>query len=294
MGGTGKTPMVDYLVDLFEIKEVAVLSRGYGRKTKGTVLVETTSIVEDCGDEPLLLKKKHPKLSVLVDEKRSRGLEYLRREHPEIKMVILDDAMQHRKVKADFYLLLTTWANPFHTDYLLPAGNLRDVKQRSKSAQAIVVTKTDRESSPEQRAVLRSKLGTAGQKVFFSSISYGDICTLNGGSEMPSTISKVVLVTAIANPYLFEKEAEQRFSVLRHFKFNDHHFFTTPELFKLRNFIDTFEPQKPVILTTEKDAQRLKVFESFFDENQLEVYYWKIRTDFGADTEEFNSMIRSI
>ncbi|MGB6035685.1 MAG: tetraacyldisaccharide 4'-kinase [Cryomorphaceae bacterium] len=294
LGGTGKTPMVDYLVSLLGTYKVAILSRGYGRETTGTAVVEASMTAAQCGDEPLLLKSKHPNLFVLVDENRARGLEYLKINHPEIETVILDDAMQHRKVKADFYLLLTTWDRPFTSDYLLPAGNLRDIKKRSKSAQAIVVSKIPLDANQEDKNQLTSKLGANGQSVFFSAISYGEICALDSNLPDSSGFSNVVLVSAIANPLPFQQEAQKRFKVLEHFKFKDHHMFSPEELFKLRDFIDTFGAGKPIVLTTEKDAQRLKANLAFFQENQIKVLYWKIKTDFGSDAEKFNSMILSI
>ncbi|HKL40053.1 MAG TPA: tetraacyldisaccharide 4'-kinase [Cryomorphaceae bacterium] len=294
LGGTGKTPMVDYLVSLMEIDKVAVLSRGYGRTTKGTLVVNQSMAAAQCGDEPLLLKNKHPDLYVMVDESRARGLEYLKKNRPEIHTVILDDAMQHRKVKADFSLLLTTWDRPFSSDYLLPAGNLRDIKSRSKSAQAIVVTKTPFESSQNDQTRLAKELSDEGQKVFFSRIAYGEVCNLIHGRPIEPHVSSAVLLTAIANPVLFEQEAKERFNVLKHFEFKDHHLFRREELFKLRDFIDTFGAEKPIILTTEKDAQRLKAHAAFFQENQISVFYWKIKPDFGNDAEKFNSMILSI
>jgi len=294
LGGTGKTPMVDYLVSLLGTGDVAILSRGYGRKTTGTVRVEVSMTPAQCGDEPLLLKRKHPNLFVLVDENRAGGLNYLKTNHPEIKTVILDDAMQHRKVKADFYLLLTTWDRPYTSDHLLPAGNLRDIKKRSKSAQAIVVSKTPLVVSQKDKNQLIPKLSVDGQSVFFSGISYGEICDLDSNLPDSSGFTKVVLLSAIANPLPFQQEAEKRFNVLKHFKFKDHHMFSREELFKLRDFIDTFGAEKPIVLTTEKDAQRLKEHVALFREKQIKVLYWKIQTDFGSEAEKFNSMILSI
>lgn len=286
--------MVDYLVSLLGTDKIAVLSRGYGRTTTGTLEVKTSMTPNQCGDEPLLLKNRYQDLLVLVDENRTRGLEHLKINHPKIETVILDDAMQHRKVKADFYLLLTTWARPFSSDNLLPAGNLRDIKNRSKSAQAIVVTKTPQELRQADQKKLESELSSGNQKVFFSQIAYGEICNLITDEYAPSDILNAVLLTAIANPQPFEHEAQKRFKVLRHFEFRDHHLFTREELFKLRDFIDTFEAAKPIVLTTEKDAQRLKEHVPLLSENQIQVFYWKIKTDFGSDAEKFNSMILSI
>ena len=294
LGGTGKTPMVDYLVSLLGTKKVAILSRGYGRKTKGTKVVAQSMTATQCGDEPLLLKNKYPDLFVLVDEDRARGLKYLKVNHPEIETVVLDDAMQHRKVKADFYLLLTTWTKPFYSDCILPAGNLRDIKSRSKSVQAIVVTKTPLGLDQQERRKCAGMLGNSNQQVFFSHISYGEICRLDTDQADEMSFKNVVLLTAIANPLPFEQEAQNRFNVEKHFKFKDHHRFTRDELFKLRDFIDTFELEKPVVLTTEKDAQRLKIHNQFFKESQIDVKYWKINTDFGSDAVRFNTMIRSI
>lgn len=294
LGGTGKTPMVDYLVSLLEINTVAVLSRGYGRTTRGTLVVNQSMSADQCGDEPLLLKNKHPNLFLLVDENRARGLEYLKKNQPEIHTVILDDAMQHRKVKADFYLLLTTWDRPFSSDFLLPAGNLRDIKSRSKIAQAIVVTKTPPESNQNDQARLSKELSNEGQKVFFSNIAYGEVCDLIHARPLESHVSNVVLLTAIANPQPFEQKAQKCFNVLKHFEFKDHHLFRREELFKLRDFIDTFGAEKPIVLTTEKDAQRLKAHAAFFQENQISVFYWKIKSDFGSDAQKFNSMILSV
>jgi tetraacyldisaccharide 4'-kinase len=271
-----------------------MLSRGYGRETKGTLVVDASMKASQCGDEPLLLKNKNPHLFVLVDEDRARGLEFLRINHHDINTVILDDAMQHRKGEADFYLLLTTWDTPFTSDYLLPAGNLRDIKKRSKSAQAIVVTKTPLDTNQNDKNQLASKLSVNHQSVFFSAISYGEIFDLNSSMADSSDLSNVVLLSAIANPQLFEQEALKHFNVIKHFEFKDHHLFSEEELFKLSDFIDTFGPEKPKILTTEKDAQRLKTHVSFFNENQIRVLYWKIKTDFGSDAEKFNAMIRSI
>ncbi|MCZ4407354.1 tetraacyldisaccharide 4'-kinase [Cryomorphaceae bacterium 1068] len=294
LGGTGKTPMADYIVSLLGTDKVAILSRGYGRETKGTLVVDDSMQANQCGDEPLLLKNNHPHLFVLVDEDRARGLEYLRTNHPDIETVILDDAMQHRKVKADFYLLLTTWDRPFTSDYLLPAGNLRDIKKRSKSAQAIVVTKTPLDTNQKEKNQLVAKLRANNQSIFFSAISYGQIFDLKSDRVDSSDLSNVVLLSAIANPLPFEQEAQKQFNIIRHFEFQDHHEFSSEELFKLRDFIDTFGPEKPTLLTTEKDAQRLKTHVYFFNENHIRVLYWKIKTDFGSDSERFNAMIRSI
>lgn len=294
LGGTGKTPLADYLVTLLGMQEMALLSRGYGRKTSGTVVVRSTMDAGECGDEPLLLKNRHPELLVVVDENRARGLEFLKSNYPDIKTVVLDDAMQHRKIRGDFYLLLTTWANPFHEDFLLPAGNLRDLKGQSKRAHAIVVTKTPSNCGNEAKSRLASSLKKPNQKIFFSTIEYGEICDLNSDRAVSGDFSKVVLVSAIAAPLPFEKEVQKNYHIVRHFEFKDHHIFTHSELVKLRDFIDTFGPEKPVILTTEKDAQRLKPHVSFFHQNEVRVYYWKIKTDFGADAERFNSLIRSV
>jgi tetraacyldisaccharide 4'-kinase len=294
LGGTGKTPMVEYLISTLGEENVAILSRGYGRKTKGTLEVLPFMQPSECGDEPLLIKTSHPKTVVVVDENRARGLKFLQRQYPSIDKVILDDAMQHRKIKPHFTFLLTTWERPFFSDYLIPAGNLRDIKSRKKAADAIIFTKTPPHLDKDSIQRLKSRAIDHGQPVYFSSIRYVDLLNEENESVSPAAGSKVVAVTGIANPSEFISHVANHFDIVKHFDYPDHHEFSKGELHSLREFIDTFGPEKPPIITTEKDWQRLAKSKSFFTKRGIRILHWKIEADFGKDKNRIDELIRSI
>jgi tetraacyldisaccharide 4'-kinase len=286
--------MVNYLIDTIGGEQVAVLSRGYGRKTKGTIEVLPSMTPSDCGDEPLLIKKNHPKTVVVVDENRSRGLEYLYAKHPTITKVILDDAMQHRRIKPTFTFLLTTWERPFFKDYLLPAGNLRDIKSRRRAADAIIISKTPQQGEEKYLKHARKLASKNNQPVFFSSIKYIDLLDEDGAVVDKKIPSKVVVVTGIASSKEFIDKVSSQYEVVKHFDYADHHEFSMDELHSLREFIDTFEPEKPPVITTEKDWQRLVKHKEVFSSHGIQVLHWRIEVDFGKNTKSIEELIRSI
>lgn len=286
--------MTLYFLNRLDSGTTAVLSRGYGRKTKGTFEVKANSTPEDCGDEPLMIKQRHPEVMVLVDEDRKRGLKFLAEKYPEITTVLLDDAYQHRKILADRYLLLTTYGMPFSSDHLLPAGDLRDLKTRRKVADAIIVTKCPTDLKKIEKDELQRNLSAySDQKVFFAHLSYAQPKPLFAADKLPLTTGKeVILLSGIAQPQVFEEKASQDFRVVKHFKFKDHHPFKSEDLFKLRNFIDTFEGSKPAVITTEKDAMRLQKHADWFEKNDIKIWFWPILMDFGKETESFDLLIQ--
>jgi len=252
-GGTGKTPMIEWLLThLSAGTKLAVLSRGYKRKTRGFVLAQTTSTAEEIGDEPLQIYSKFPEVSVAVDADRIRGIKLLETsKHP--NLILLDDAYQHRKVKPLFSILLTSYGKLYTNDWYLPTGNLRDTISSSKRADLIVVTKCPPDLDNEnQLRITRELKPGKDQRVLFCSLEY-DI-NLKGKKEKISLDrlqnKEVTLVTGIANPkplITFLKSANITFD---HHEYRDHHFFSRKE-------IDFFN-SKPLILTTEKDYMRLK------------------------------------
>ena len=252
-GGTGKTPMIEWLLThLSAGSKLAVLSRGYKRKTRGFVLAQTTSTAEEIGDEPLQIYSKFPEVSVAVDADRIRGIKRLETsKHP--NLILLDDAYQHRKVKPLFSILLTSYGKLYTNDWYLPTGNLRDTISSSKRADLIVVTKCPPDLDNEnQLRITRELKPRKDQRVLFCSLEY-DI-NLKGKKEKISLDGlqnkEVTLVTGIANPkplITFLKSANITFD---HHQYRDHHFFSRKE-------IDFFN-SKPLILTTEKDYMRLK------------------------------------
>lgn len=264
VGGTGKTPMIGYLMKmLFANQEVAVLSRGYGRKSKGFLLANDNSSAEQIGDEPLLIKSFFPSVSVAVDEKRVRGIEKLRQlnnARPEI--VLLDDAMQHRRIRPGMLILLTAYNKLFLEDYPLPVGRLREPKSSANRADVIVVTKCPISLSFDERNALESRIKSVSDKpIFFAYESYKSLRPLSAGSEEISLADlpqfSVVLFSGLADPSNLEKWAKENTQTAEHIAFNDHHWFSENDLERIKSVFEKLNAEKRLILTTEKDAIRI-------------------------------------
>ena len=265
LGGTGKTPMVEYLVKMLqEDYKVATLSRGYKRKTKGFFIANEKTGAADIGDEPMQIHQKFPKITVSVAEERVMGIPQLLLEKPEIQVIVLDDAFQHREVKAGFNILLTDYHHLYSDDYLLPAGNLRDSRTSSKRAQIIIVSKCDPDLKDEDKNQIINKLkALPGQKVYFTKISYTNPYHLFSKKEFVLGKNiEVLLVTGIADPKRIEALLKDNVLAYGLMRFKDHYNFHSDDI---KDVIDRFSkidnPQK-IILTTEKDAVRLYQFEN--------------------------------
>jgi len=253
VGGTGKTPMIEFLISrLQDTHRLAVLSRGYKRKSKGFQLGDSHSTVEVLGDEPFQIQRKFPKVVVAVDADRQNGITQLQR-MVKPSLILLDDAFQHRKVKPSFSILLTTYANPYFNDWYLPTGSLRDAKMASKRADIIVVTKCPPQfGKDEMESFTRQLKKTEGQLILFSTLVYQDaLC----GQEKSLNVDDLknrefTLVTGIANPKPLVDHLKEKGLVFEHLKFADHHAFTSSEIRVLN--------QKGLIVTTEKDYVRLR------------------------------------
>ncbi|MEE9362852.1 MAG: tetraacyldisaccharide 4'-kinase [Cellulophaga sp.] len=252
-GGTGKTPMIEYLVRLLKhTHKVAVLSRGYGRKSKGLYLAKKNSTVEELGDEPFQVYSKFSDISLVVSSNRREGISFLEKEiAPDI--ILLDDAYQHRKVTPSISILLTAYNNLYCDDWFLPVGSLRDTKQEAKRANLIVVTKCPDNLEEEKRSQIIKRLKvTSSQEVVFSTLCY-DV-ELKGGMQGLTLDDvrqkKITLVTGIAYPEPLVAYLKSEKISFEHLKYKDHHFFSTKEI----NLFST----KECILTTEKDYVRLK------------------------------------
>lgn len=284
VGGTGKTPQIEFLVNLLtDNYRVAVLSRGYKRKTKEFQIVNNSHKAKDVGDEPLqLFKKFRKKITVAVDTNRANGIkQLLKTKHPP-ELVLLDDAFQHRKVKATLYILLTKYKDLYVNDFILPTGNLRESKKQAKRANIIVVTKCPGNiSKKEQKAIIKKINPKKYQQVFFSSILYNE--ELQGNKKL--TIKdlknkKVLLITGIANPsslvsYLLKNQVNYK-----HMVYPDHHNFTKNDIRKITNSFQKIKSEEKIILTTEKDYMRLSDFIN-------NIYVIKIKTKLLADENEF-------
>ena len=281
VGGSGKTPMVEYLIRLLgDTYKLAVLSRGYGRKSKGNLLVEKGMNVQQTGDEPLqYFLKFHEKLPkrfwVYLAAKRAKGIQEMKSLKPECQIFLLDDAYQHRQVHHSLSILLTEYAKPFFKDHFLPWGNLRESRKQCRRADIIIATKCPPDLSYTQRESFKSSIPDLPDidHVFFSVIRYEKLqffdwekqC-LSETSPLPSSSSKdILLVTGIANAKPMSAYLqEQGFRIRKHFDFGDHHAFSQKDLQKiaesyrtLASSIETSAGDEPVIVTTEKDMARL-------------------------------------
>jgi tetraacyldisaccharide 4'-kinase len=267
-GGTGKTPMIEYLIDSYKGQRIAVLSRGYGRKTSGYIELSIDDTPEKVGDEPLQIKRKFQDLIMsAVCEKRVDGIQRLLKDHS-LDVILLDDAFQHRHVKASHYILLTSYDRLYVNDFLLPAGNLRESRSGADRAQSIIVTKCPEHISTAERNTVKQRLNLeSNQKLYFSFIGYSNI--LYGINENIELIAlkgkKVTVVTGIANPKPFIHFLQDQLNV-EHLEFKDHHSFSEVEIGEIKN--------KNLIITTEKDFVRLRKYDL------SNVFYLPIKTRF--------------
>lgn len=284
VGGTGKSPMVEYLIGLLkEDLRVASLSRGYKRSSSGFHLLSGDENAAAVGDEPLQFKNKFLDVAVAVDESRRHGIEELLKQPSSPEVILLDDAFQHRKVRAGLYILLTPYNNLYTGDLVLPAGNLREPKEGAARAGIVVVTKCPPQLSIEEQEEIAEKLQLQpGQALFFSSISYAkEVFSRNSDISLKQLKKKhFKLITGIANPaplVAFLKEQSLNFD---HKAFPDHHNFSDSEIAELK--------KTRLLVTTEKDYMRLK---DEMKEEQL--FYLPIKTEFLRDEEGFKSLIKA-
>jgi tetraacyldisaccharide 4'-kinase len=264
VGGTGKSPMVEYLVRLLKDRyKVATLSRGYKRKTKGYSLASEQTTALEIGDEPMQFHRKFPGIPVAVGEERIVAIPQLLHDRPETEAIILDDAFQHRAVKAGLNILLTDYNNLFTRDFFLPSGDLRDQRSSYERAQVIVVTKCKPDLTEEERLLLINEINPLPhQKVFFSTIAYGTPyhITNQAGINLDEQ-TEVLLVTGIANPRSIKSYLEDQVDTYYLMNYSDHYIFSIDDWRDIKKRFTQIEADKKIILTTEKDAMRLLKFE---------------------------------
>ena len=260
-GGTGKTPHTEYLIRLLRDKfNVAVLSRGYGRKTTGFVLAKENTTYEQIGDEPLLYHKKYDNITVAVDEDRPGGVTRLMRLEKTPDVVLLDDAYQHRRIKPGMNILLTEYYNIYKKDMLVPAGNLRDVKGAAKRADIIIVTKSPRVLLPyDKRDVIDVLNAKPYQKVFFTYIDFQGLKPINNLAmeTQPQNIKSIYLFCGIANPYPLEDHLKRKYNTLITNYFGDHHSFSDADIDAIIDGYNSVIGKSKIVVTTEKDLMRL-------------------------------------
>ncbi|MDB5147112.1 MAG: lpxK [Mucilaginibacter sp.] len=258
VGGAGKSPMTEYLIRLLKDSyEIATLSRGYGRATQGFLMATTQSKASDIGDEPAQFKHKFPDVDVAVCEKRVGGVTRLKNNH---EIIILDDAYQHRALEPGFSILLFDYSRVNEPHFLLPAGNLRESFSGRKRADIIIISKCPASMTDlEQGRVIKRIKPYPHQSLFFTTINYlpfqamAEITVINAIDEHTT----VFLLTGIANPKPLISYLKKQTQLIVHHNYPDHHQFSLKNISKLADGFSACQSQKKVIITTEKDAQRL-------------------------------------
>lgn len=283
VGGTGKTPQIEYLIRLLaDTYKIATLSRGYKRQSEGFVLADATSNAAVLGDEPFQFFQKFPNVQVAVDANRTNGITQLLSQTTKPEVILLDDAYQHRKVKAGFYILLTAFDDLYADDFMLPTGNLRESRSGANRANIVIVTKCPKDLSVEKQNEIQAKLKLAdSQQLYFTFIAYDDFIYSKNEKIAVKEIEDEpkLLLAGIAKPTSF-------FNYLKNEKeecltFPDHHHFSESDLEMIQN-----KAQGKKIITTEKDYVRLK------DSKLIsQLYYLPIKSTFISKDQNFDAAI---
>ena len=293
VGGTGKTPHVEYLVRLLKDRlHVAVLSRGYKRKSHGFLLATPTSTVSDLGDEPYQIKQKFPDISVAVDKKRTRGIERLTKDKDSettVDVILLDDAFQHRYVKPGLNILLTDYHRLIINDKLLPAGRLRESVKSKERANIVIVTKCPTTLTPMDFRVLTHQLGLFPyQRLYFTTLVYDPIHPLfltEGKESQTLEGQNVLLLTGIAAPQQLVNDLRPQVGTLHPLCFGDHHQFRKKDIRLINQALEAL-PHPRLIVTTEKDGTRLADAEGLSSEARCSLYVLPVRVSFMQDGEQ--------
>ena len=297
LGGTGKTPHTEYLIRLLKDKvNVAVLSRGYGRMTKGYLLAKEDTGYEELGDEPLQYHYKFKDILVAVDENRCEGVDNLMAFAPDTNVILLDDAYQHRQIKPGLNILLTEYYNIYKKDRLVPAGKLRDVKSAAKRADIIIVTKSPRVLLPyDKRDMVNMIDAKPYQKIFFTYIDFQDLVPVNETARNTKLqdMKSVYLFCGIANPYPLEDHLKRKYNTLITNYYDDHHRFTDTDVDVILDGFNSVIGKNKIIVTTEKDLMRLTnhKYISRFENVPLFTIPIEVRFNDAKEEEIFNNLI---
>ena len=304
VGGTGKTPHTEYLVHLLQSQfQVAVLSRGYKRKSKGFVLATPESSMAEIGDEPFQIKQKFPHVHVAVDANRRNGIERLCAPEitPEVEVILLDDAYQHRYVKPGINILLVDYHRMIGEDALLPAGRLREPERGKNRANIVIVTKCPRNIKPMDYRIISKQMDLYPyQKLYFSTLTYDSLiplCSESCQEERPldslGKDEKVLLLTGIASPEQLLLDIGAYTSHITTMAFPDHHAFNPKDITALKQAYEELGEGKKIIITTEKDATRLSCIADLDENLKKSIYILPVRIEFLQNQQEsFNENIR--
>lgn len=288
VGGTGKTPVTEYLIEvLSRDHNVAVLSRGYKRRTKGFQLATLKSSYLDIGDEPKQIKLKFPEIPVAVCEKRVDGINHLRELHPEIEIIILDDAFQHRYVEPWVNIVLMDYNNPIYKDHLLPWGRLRDRQSQMERADIVMVTKCPMEMTPLDTRIVKKNLELYPyQSLYFTRMKSDPPVPLFSDAAATDILlgGNVIVMSGIANPEGFTASLRKRYRIIDQLHFPDHHAYKMADIESLSSILAAAPPDT-VIVITEKDAVKLTNRKKIPLEIRQRLFYIPIHLVFADDGE---------
>ncbi len=296
VGGTGKSPMIEYLVSLLNDEHsLAILSRGYGRNTKGIRLANEEDTAQTLGDEPFQFYRKfgkNKKVVVAVGEERILAVPEILYHHPETGIILLDDAFQHRAIAANLNILLTEFARPFYKDSVLPGGRLRETRKGAARANVVIVSKCPSAIAEAQRFAIEKNIReylAQNTPVFFTGIRY--LKPLSVWSEQPGALQKVMLVSGIANPHPLEEYVQKQFTLVSHQKYADHHQYSAKDLLHLQKVYQELNDHGVQILTTEKDSVKLiSLAKQYWKDMPL--FYLPIETFFIQSQSVFDQLVK--
>ena len=295
VGGTGKTPLTEYVIRLLEYKyRIALLSRGYKRKTKGVVIATANNTVEDIGDEPKQIQTKFPGITVTVAEKRTEGIERLLQEkQPEV--IVLDDAFQHRYVKPGLSILVIDHNRPLWSDHPFPAGRLREPRAGQKRADIIVVSKCPEGLTVAQKDLFIKKLHPhPKQQVFFTFVKYLPPVNPGRAGYRLNNETEIIALAGIANPKPFFNSLEEKYHLKEKITFPDHHAFNKTDCKQIEIAFQNINAGNKAIITTEKDFMRIKDIPWLSEETRSHIWYIPIKISFLFDEEKkFNLLIKN-
>lgn len=287
MGGTGKTPHVEFLIRALQNQyKIAVLSRGYGRATKGFREVQLNSPAFEVGDEPKQIKQKFSDIPFAVCEKRKVGIQKLLTQYPDLELIILDDAMQHLAVSGGFNLMLSEFQRPFFKDWVVPMGRLREFAWSGKKRADVCVYTKCPEIIDSQTEQIYSHAFSSEKPTYFSRFVYGDWKMISK-KEAPTLVKQVILVTGIANPQPLVNSLKSNFAV-ELMSFADHHAYDEKDIERIHHIFANFDASTTVVLTTEKDAVKLSEMSSIVDQESIPWMYVPIEVELENEKDLLN------
>lgn len=298
IGGAGKTPHIEYLIRLLkDYVEVATLSRGYKRKTKGFLTVHSQNTAKQVGDEPLQFKRKFPDIMVTVSESRTFAVPEIMKINPNMQVVLLDDAFQHRSIKPGMNILLTEFERPFTKDFLLPSGRLREWRSAYERADIIIVSKCPLDVTAEEKQQFRDDIKPLPhQKLYFTYYDYfPPYYVFNPRYVAPLKSDwDVILICAIARTDYLVGYLEEKVNSVTVLEYEDHHNFSKFDIGHLKSHYDALDSKKKIIITTEKDAMRLEEHRQYLVEHQLPIFSLPVEVKFHFEEgEDFDEGVRN-